>query len=123
MCDAWYQPSAPPTGTSGLSDYGTLGYGGPCPPVGDGPHHYHVTVSALDTVLTGMPANATGAFITFKSPWTPLFHNGSWRVSLGILCGVSAAAAVVIYAISEIAHRSGSLPAEEEKLPDHIHLA
>jgi hypothetical protein len=35
---------------------------------------------------------------------------------------VSAAAAVVIYVISEIAHRTG--PAEaEETLPDQIHLA
>jgi Raf kinase inhibitor-like YbhB/YbcL family protein len=57
----------PPTGTSGLNDYGALGYGGPCPPAGDGAHHYHFTVSALDTVLSGMPVNATGAFITFNS--------------------------------------------------------
>ena len=57
----------PPSGTSGLNDYGALGYGGPCPPVGDGAHHYHFTVSALDTVLNGMPVNATGAFITFNA--------------------------------------------------------
>jgi Raf kinase inhibitor-like YbhB/YbcL family protein len=56
----------PPSGTSGLNDYGALGYGGPCPPVGDGAHHYHFTISALDTALTGMPTNATGAFITFN---------------------------------------------------------
>ncbi len=56
----------PPSGTSGLSDYGSLGYGGPCPPVGDGPHHYHFTVSALDTMLTGMPANSTGAYVLFN---------------------------------------------------------
>jgi hypothetical protein len=51
-----------------------------------------------------------------------LYSGGSWRVSLGILCGVSAAAAVVIYGISEIAHRAGPA-AGEEKLPDEIHLA
>jgi len=56
----------PPVGTSGLNDYGALGYGGPCPPVGDGPHHYHITVSALSTMLTNMPANATGAYVTFN---------------------------------------------------------
>jgi amino acid transporter len=72
--------------------------------------------------LIGVAASLFGAFITFKSPWTPLFSTGSWRVWLGILCGVSAAAAVVIYVISEIAHRTG--PAEaEETLPDQIHLA
>jgi Raf kinase inhibitor-like YbhB/YbcL family protein len=58
--------TAPPSGTSGLSDYGSLGYGGPCPPAGDGTHHYTFTVSALDTLLTGMPANTTGAFLTFN---------------------------------------------------------
>ncbi len=72
--------------------------------------------------VIGVAASLFGAFITFKSPWTPLFSSGSWRVSLGILCGVSAAAAVVIYVISEIAHRTGSAPAEES-LPDEIHLA
>ena len=58
--------TTPPSGISGLNDYGALGYGGPCPPIGDGAHHYHFTISALDTVLTGMPANATGAFVTFN---------------------------------------------------------
>jgi Raf kinase inhibitor-like YbhB/YbcL family protein len=58
--------TAPPSGTSGLNDYGSLGYGGPCPPVGDGAHHYHFTISALDAVLTGMPANTTGAYLTFN---------------------------------------------------------
>jgi len=57
----------PPSGTSGLNDYGNLGYGGPCPPVGDGVHHYHFTVSALDTVLTSMPVSTTGAYLTFNT--------------------------------------------------------
>ena len=41
---------------------------------------------------------------------------------LAILCGVSALTAVVIYAISELAHR-GEPAAAEESLPDEIHLA
>jgi hypothetical protein len=56
----------PPSGTLGLSDYGTLGYGGPCPPPGDGPHHYRFTISALDTVLSALPATTTGAYLTFN---------------------------------------------------------
>jgi amino acid transporter len=72
--------------------------------------------------VIGVAASLFGAFITFKSPWTPLFTTSSWRLWLGILCGVSAAAAVVIYGISEIAHRTGTPPAEET-LPDQIHLA
>lgn len=30
------------------TDFGTAGYGGPCPPPGDKPHHYRITVFALD---------------------------------------------------------------------------
>jgi Raf kinase inhibitor-like YbhB/YbcL family protein len=34
----------------GTNDMGRTAYGGPCPPGGK-PHHYHFTVSALDTTL------------------------------------------------------------------------
>jgi Raf kinase inhibitor-like YbhB/YbcL family protein len=30
------------------TDFGSDGYGGPCPPKGDKPHHYHITVFAVD---------------------------------------------------------------------------
>jgi Raf kinase inhibitor-like YbhB/YbcL family protein len=30
------------------TDFGADGYGGPCPPAGDKPHHYQITVFALD---------------------------------------------------------------------------
>jgi Raf kinase inhibitor-like YbhB/YbcL family protein len=30
------------------TDFGADGYGGPCPPVGDKPHHYQITVFAVD---------------------------------------------------------------------------
>jgi amino acid transporter len=55
--------------------------------------------------VIGIAASAFGAFITFRSPWTPLFSTGSWRVWLAVLCGVSTLAAIAIYAISEITHR------------------
>jgi Raf kinase inhibitor-like YbhB/YbcL family protein len=38
---------APPA-TVGRNDFGSLGYGGPCPPPGDPPHHYQITLTALD---------------------------------------------------------------------------
>lgn len=34
----------------GRTDFGEIGYGGPCPPPGS-PHHYHFTLYALDTKL------------------------------------------------------------------------
>ena len=34
-----------------LNDFGRIGYGGPCPPRGHGPHHYHFRLLALSTDL------------------------------------------------------------------------
>src|SRR5262245_41892497 len=39
----------PAGAAQGNTDFGTPGYGGPCPPQGDKPHRYIVTVFALDT--------------------------------------------------------------------------
>src|SRR5436190_1559157 len=55
--------------------------------------------------VIGMLASAFGAYVTFRSPWTSLFTQQHWRLWLGVLCGVSIAAAVLIYAISEYMHR------------------
>ena len=38
-------------GTEGVNSFGNVGYGGPMPPPGHGPHHYHFKVYALDTRL------------------------------------------------------------------------
>ena len=35
-------------GTEVSNDFGKPGYGGPCPPKGNGPHHYHFKLFALD---------------------------------------------------------------------------
>lgn len=35
----------------GLNDFRKIGYGGPCPPEGHGPHHYHFKLYALDAML------------------------------------------------------------------------
>jgi Raf kinase inhibitor-like YbhB/YbcL family protein len=32
-----------------VNDFGRTGYGGPCPPRGHGPHHYHFRLLALST--------------------------------------------------------------------------
>jgi glutamate:GABA antiporter len=55
--------------------------------------------------VIGALASAFGAYVTFRSPWTGLFSVSHWRIWLAVLCGVSIAAAVVIYAISEYMHR------------------
>jgi amino acid transporter len=52
--------------------------------------------------VIGMLASAFGAYVTFRSPWTPLFTIGHWRIWLAILVGVSALAAVALYGLSEL---------------------
>jgi amino acid transporter len=56
--------------------------------------------------FVGIVASVVGALVTFKSPWNPeIFTNGSWRSWLAIVAGISALAAILIYAISEYTHR------------------
>ena len=43
--------AAEPLFTQGTTDFGTVGYGGPCPPPGTGAHRYFFRLYALDRVL------------------------------------------------------------------------
>ena len=40
-----------------VNDAGKSGYKGPCPPPGDGPHHYHFKLYALDVDRLSVPSN------------------------------------------------------------------
>ncbi len=54
----------PPGAIGGMTDHALPGYQGPCPPVGDYPHHYKFTVSALNiAAIKGLTPDATGAYI------------------------------------------------------------
>jgi Raf kinase inhibitor-like YbhB/YbcL family protein len=50
---------------NGLTDYGKVGYNGPCPPKGDKPHHYIVTVYALDIDKLDLGSDTTPAMLKF----------------------------------------------------------
>jgi hypothetical protein len=50
----------------GNTDFGTAGYGGPCPPAGDKPHRYYFRLHALKVAKLDLPANATAAFVGFN---------------------------------------------------------
>ncbi len=56
----------PAGAVQGRTDFGSPGYGGPCPPQGDKPHHYIFTVYALDIDHIDADANASAAFIGFN---------------------------------------------------------
>lgn len=47
------------------TDFGKLGYGGPCPPAGDKPHRYQFTLYALKTDKLPLDENAPAAMVGF----------------------------------------------------------
>jgi Raf kinase inhibitor-like YbhB/YbcL family protein len=46
-------------GVSGRNDSGGLGYGGPCPPKGHGPHRYFFKLHALDVPTLSLPESSS----------------------------------------------------------------
>lgn len=48
-----------------ITDYGTYGYGGPCPPEGHGLHRYIITVYALKTDTLGLNENTNPAVVGY----------------------------------------------------------
>ena len=58
--------AAPKGAVQSRTDFGVPGYGGPCPPKGDKPHHYHFTIYAVDVDKLDADENATAAVIGFN---------------------------------------------------------
>jgi Raf kinase inhibitor-like YbhB/YbcL family protein len=66
------------------NSFGTLGYGGPQPPKGSGPHHYVVTLVALDLPAIALSANAgpdalknaTAGHVLASASLTALYERG-----------------------------------------------
>ena len=55
-------------GTTGHTDFGRTGYGGPMPPPGHGVHHYFFWLLALDRDLQAPPGLALDAFLERAEP-------------------------------------------------------
>jgi Raf kinase inhibitor-like YbhB/YbcL family protein len=53
----------PQGAVQGRNDFETVGYGGPCPPPGSPPHHYHFTLYALDEHVDGLSPLASGPLL------------------------------------------------------------
>lgn len=60
------KPGLPAGALQGMTDFGAKGWGGPCPPPGDKPHHYIFTVYALKVAKLDVPATATSALIGYN---------------------------------------------------------
>jgi len=58
--------NAPRGSQEGRTDFGTKGYGGPCPPAGDKPHHYHFKVFALKVDKLDVPGDASAAMVGYN---------------------------------------------------------
>ncbi|MGY5351863.1 YbhB/YbcL family Raf kinase inhibitor-like protein [Wenyingzhuangia sp. IMCC45533] len=56
---------APKQAIQSVTDYGTNGYGGPCPPKGHGLHQYMITVYALKTDKLGLDKNVNAAVVGY----------------------------------------------------------
>ena len=50
-------------GVPGQNDFGKLGYGGPCPPKGRGPHRYFFRLFAVDTPELDLKSGANRAVL------------------------------------------------------------
>ncbi len=57
-------PDLPAGAVLGLTDLGISEYFGPCPPVGDKPHHYRFMIYALSSKIDGGPTT-TAALVRF----------------------------------------------------------
>lgn len=57
---------APSGSIQAKTDFGTAGYGGPCPPEGHGIHTYNITVYALKKEKLGVEENASAAYVAFN---------------------------------------------------------
>ena len=56
---------APMGAIQSITDYGAMGYGGPCPPEGHGLHQYVITVYALKTESLGLDENTNPAVVGY----------------------------------------------------------
>lgn len=56
---------APKGSIQSITDFGKMGYGGPCPPEGDGFHTYILTIYALSVDQLGLDAKSNPATVGF----------------------------------------------------------
>ena len=68
---------SPKNSIQSITDYGSFGYGGPCPPKGHGFHQYVITIHALKVASLGLDAKTNAAVVGFN-----LFANTIEKASI-----------------------------------------
>jgi Raf kinase inhibitor-like YbhB/YbcL family protein len=58
--------AAPKGAVQSRTDYGVIGYGGPCPPPGDKPHRYQFTIFAVDVAKLDAEEQSSAAVVGFN---------------------------------------------------------
>ena len=58
--------AAPRGAVQSRTDYGSTGYGGPCPPPGDKPHRYQFTLFAVDVAKLDAEEQSSAAVVGFN---------------------------------------------------------
>lgn len=68
---AGYRAGQSPSGfAQARNDFGTIGYGGPCPPPGGGTHHYHFELLAISRPRLDLaPGGDAGAVLRAAQPY------------------------------------------------------
>ena len=56
----------PKGSVEGITSYGESGFGGACPPKGDKPHRYIITLFALDIAKLDLPKNGSPALVGYN---------------------------------------------------------
>jgi Raf kinase inhibitor-like YbhB/YbcL family protein len=64
------------------TDFGTAGYGGPCPPEGDAPHRYVFTIHALKEPSLPLNADSPGAQVGYYLHFATI-EKASFTVTYG----------------------------------------
>lgn len=59
-------PALPEGAQQVVNDFGAVGYGGPCPPPGHGPHRYQFTVHALSVETLPVDVATAQAIVRFQ---------------------------------------------------------
>ena len=97
--------AAPKGAVQSRTDFGVPGYGGPCPPKGDAPHHYHFTIFAVDTPKLDGDENISAAVVGFRASLPHARQGGACRRLWGLIARPNLAERARQFSLPKFARR------------------